>query len=184
MFLDDVQLLPLLNFHATTTFLIYYFKLLSFSRSLSWRINPPTPFCLVRHMLSLLHVVAALDTSYLQQVLELSRFLTELSVIDYFFVTRCASSVAVAALLNSMETLGLQAYIPKCLEQLRLLDDLDPLAAEVFECRSRLQELFAQGDYTQPQPASTHVFPERTNAVSPACVADFSTSARMNMPIS
>jgi hypothetical protein len=132
----------------------------------------------------MLHVNAVVDSSILQDVLELSRFLTELSVIDYFFATKSASSVAVAALLNSMEVLNLGLIIPKCADKLKMLDDFDPMSKEVMECRSRLHELFVQGDYSRNHiiaAAPTNV--GRTDTVSPICVGDFgSAAARNSMP--
>ena len=160
-------------------FLTYFL----FTRSLGWRVHPPTTFCLARHFLSMLHVNAAVESSNLQAVLELTRFLTELSVIDYFFATHSASSVAVAALVNSMEMLNLGSTIPKCVDQLMTLDDFNPMSKEVMECRRRLQELFVQGDYSQSHIiAASPPMVGRTDTVSPICVGEFSADVRVNMP--
>lgn len=109
-----------------------------------------------------------------QDISELARFFTELSVIDYFFVTRRTSSVALAGLLNAMEILRLDEYAPQLLNQLTLLDGFDPFDAEVLECRQRLHELYAQGGYAKPPQA---VPPEpRTDTESPVCVSAFGRS--------
>lgn len=108
-----------------------------------------------------------------QDISELARFFTELSVIDYYFVTRRTSSVALAGLLNAMEILRLDEYAPQLLNQLTLLDGFDPFDAEILECRQRLHELYAQGGYAKPiaPPAEP-----RTDTVSPVCVSAYGRS--------
>jgi hypothetical protein len=110
--------------------------------------------------------------------MELTRFLTELSVIDYFFVDKHANSIALAALLNAMEiTRGFPlATKAEFRKQLTLLDNVDPSGAEVEECRSRLKALYAQGGYSAPSPSSVAAAPlqeeqSRAEVNSPVCVA-------------
>jgi Cyclin, C-terminal domain len=70
--------------------------------ALSWRVHPPTAYCFGKHILYLLPCTSVtLDDRH--AILELARFLTELSVIDYFFVIHKPSVVAFAAILNAME---------------------------------------------------------------------------------
>ena len=120
------------------------------------------------------------------EILELARFLTELSVIDYFFVTRRASSTALAALLNAIDTIGSVDYSARIefVEQLNRLDGFDPFDAEIEECRIRLRELYLQGGYSRPETtdAKQEGAPNqeeeqqqeeepRTETISPVCVA-------------
>jgi hypothetical protein len=102
-------------------------------------------------------------------VLELSRFLTELSVIDYYFVVHRPSSVALAALLNAMEGVpGVsQAAINGLLGEMRRITKLDVSAPDVLECRDRLRLLYLQGGYSPPEPRSE----PRTEMISPVCVS-------------
>jgi Cyclin, C-terminal domain len=102
-------------------------------------------------------------------ILELTRFLTELSVIDYFFVGKKASSVALAALFNSMDEI---AEVSKQAKddfgsELRRVDGLNPASLEVLDCRERLRLLYAQGGYNRPETSSG----TRNEAVSPVCVS-------------
>jgi hypothetical protein len=102
-------------------------------------------------------------------VLELSRFLTELSVIDYYFVVHRPSSVALAALLNAMEGVPSvsNAAINGLLDELKRSTKLDVSAPDVLECRDRLQLLYSQGGYSPPEPRSE----TRTEMISPVCVS-------------
>jgi len=122
-------------------------------RALSWHVHPPTPFCLARHILHLLPQNASSPTVR-HDILELARFLTELSVCDYFFVTRRSSSNSLAALLNAMDALQSGISYPARLEFLQNLKkhaNLDANCQEVQECRVRLQELYTQGGYAPPK---------------------------------
>jgi Cyclin, C-terminal domain len=105
------------------------------------------------------------------EILELARFLTELSVIDYYFVTHRSSDVALAALLNSMEAatgtndtalMGFQQELS------RVAGGLDPLKKEVLECRDRLHVLYTQGGYSRPEITGRET---RDETVSPVCVS-------------
>jgi hypothetical protein len=102
-------------------------------------------------------------------VLELSRFLTELSVIDYYFVVHRPSSVALAALLNAMEGVpGVsQAAINGLVGEMNKIAKLDVSAPDVLECRDRLRLLYSQGGYSPPEPRSE----TRTEMISPVCVS-------------
>jgi hypothetical protein len=103
--------------------------------------------------------------------------MTELSVIDYFFVTKRTSSIGLASLLNAMDYLHLGHFIPDFLSQLRCLQNFDPYVDEVDECRLRLNELYCQGGQpqSQAQPVKNTPHPQdfRNDAVSPVCVTAF-----------
>lgn len=100
---------------------------------------------------------------------ELSRFLTELSVIDYYFVIHKPSTVALAALLNSLEDMHsvAQAAKDEFLAEISKVAALNPARQEVLDCRNRLRLLYAQGEYTRPTVAAEI----RTETVSPVCVS-------------
>ena len=111
------------------------------------------------------------------EVLEHARFLTELSVIDYFFVTKRSASVALAALLNAMDNCRACVFETRhdFLNQLKALDDFDPNDPQVEECRERLRDLYEQGGYAaNGVSASDHQELEseqRAATVSPVSVA-------------
>jgi hypothetical protein len=102
-------------------------------------------------------------------ILELARFLTELSVIDYFFVIHKPSVVALASLLNAMEDIpGAAPAIPAFTIAVEQNTPLDPSQPEVLECRNRLRLLYAQGGYSHPTPERTD---PRDESISPVCVS-------------
>lgn len=107
------------------------------------------------------------------EILEHTRFLSELSVIDYFFVTKRASSVGFAALLNAIDS---NSNFPfghrvEFLKQVERLDDFDPNDIEIGECRDRLRELYIQGGYAPPSTMSYAEMAQRQETVSPVSVA-------------
>ncbi len=104
-------------------------------------------------------------------VLELARFLTELSVIDYFFVIHRPSLVALAALLNAMDAVpGVTSRARlELLEEIGRVEGVDPSLPPVDECRNRLRLLYAQGGYSRPDEFSRGG-ENRTETVSPVCV--------------
>lgn len=110
-----------------------------------------------------------MDARY--DILELSRFLTELSVIDYFFVGQRQSTVALAALLNSMEAIpGVsESAIDDLTRELTRLPTLDPSEHDVLESRQRLRVLYEQGGYERPETLSDTE--TRNDAISPVCVS-------------
>jgi hypothetical protein len=70
---------------------------------LKWYLNQSTPQCIAMYLISLLKDV---PDSVLQTVIDLTLFLTEISVCDYEFVTVRNSSIAIAAVLNATEKVG------------------------------------------------------------------------------
>jgi len=111
-----------------------------------------------------------------QDILELARFLTELSVIDYFFVVYRPSVVAIAALMNSLDIIPqVSKTALRDLEvEFERMTGLDPSRPEVSECRDRLHVLYEQGGYTRPeillQTEEILLNEERDDTVSPVCV--------------
>jgi hypothetical protein len=102
-------------------------------------------------------------------LLELARFLTELSVVDYYFVIHRPSTIALAAVLNAMDELpGCCMYSWDCLlAQLGKVTRLQDSSDELVACRERLRLLYIQGGYSHPS-APTDARPE---TVSPVCVS-------------
>ena len=118
-----------------------------------------------------------IDTRY--EVLELARFLCELSVFDYFFVVQRPSNVGLAALLNATDIVpGVSSEAVEGLksELLRNIPGLDPESSHVKECCDRLEMLYAQGGYSRPVPAEEAAAqeeeePPRVKTISPVCVS-------------
>jgi hypothetical protein len=103
-----------------------------------------------------------------QDVLELARFLTELGVIDYYFVAHRPSDVAIAALLNAMEdTPGAAQAIEVFTQDLERKFAARPSGDKVSQCRERLRLLYVKGGYSRPTSSSSD---KRDETVSPVCV--------------
>ena len=139
-----------------------------FHRSLSWRVHPPTAYCFGKHLLYLLPS-AEVTVDERHAVLELARFLTELSVIDYFFVTKKPSTVALAALLNAIEDSACGADCANIFSaEVKKSTPIDPTGDDVWNCRNRLRQLYAQGGYANQSNQSTD---SRNDSISPVCVS-------------
>eukprot|EP00956_Cyclotella_meneghiniana_P006784 scaffold9072_cov79-Cyclotella_meneghiniana.AAC.2 len=122
----------------------------SMLQSLGWHVHPPTAYSFVREMLPLLP--PPMSPRDRHDTNELSRFLTELSVCDYWFVTKKPSSVALASLMNALELQG-EPKIPKNYK-IMLLNVLGNIGSdiiydeEVITCYERLREMYVAGGYS------------------------------------
>lgn len=77
--------------------------------SLEWKIHPPTSMSFISHLLLLLP--PQVEDSCKEEIYALSRYITELSVCDSAFVEINPSSVAFAAILNSLEDRKYRKFI-------------------------------------------------------------------------
>ena len=77
--------------------------------SLEWKIHPPTSMSFISHLLLLLP--PQVDDACKEEIYALSRYITELSVCDSAFVEINPSSVAFAAILNSLEDRKYRKFI-------------------------------------------------------------------------
>lgn len=135
-------------------------------QTLEWYLFPPTSYTFAQNFCSLLFAVPQdltcpqISKRVMNEVKDLSRFLTELSVCDYFFVTHCSSTIGLASLLNAIDFVSekvdlcndfphelVQAYT----ERIFYFTGLNAFSPEVQECRSRLRETYIQGGFYQGQ---------------------------------
>jgi len=72
--------------------------------ALGWAVHPPTAYSFLSHLLLFLPQEA--PTTVRKDLHELSRYLSELTVCDSFFVDQNASTVAFASILNVMEDMS------------------------------------------------------------------------------
>lgn len=109
-------------------------------------------------------------------IFELARFLTELSVIDYFFVIHRPSIVAYAALVNAMEDIpGAHVGLREFMSEVSKFSHLQ-LDSEAFRaCRNRLRLLYSQGSYSRTTPTilgyQDEMITPRGQSISPVCVS-------------
>jgi Cyclin, C-terminal domain len=141
-------------------------------RGLKWKVHPPTAYSFVKHIMVLIPI-PSVTLHMRHDILELSRFLTELSVIDYFFVAHRPSDVALAAMLNAMERLpGLQdGMVQAFVQDLTTRTCLEANRSQILECRQRLRLLYAQGGYSQGVSEVSAAYDCRNESISPVCVS-------------
>jgi hypothetical protein len=70
-------------------------------KALRWHVHPPTPVCFMRQLLRLLPPETSAIARYM--VMEVTRFISEVSVCLYKFIEYSSSSMAVAAIIIAME---------------------------------------------------------------------------------
>ena len=114
--------------------------------ALDWRVHPPTPLQFMHLFFKLL----PLPDEQKQDFFELARFLTELAVCDYYFVTEMPSNLAYAAILNALEFRGgggisisasaVQGFLHEMLRVAGLHCDSTIVSA----ARTRIREIYLQ----------------------------------------
>jgi Cyclin, C-terminal domain len=149
------------------------------SRCLAWKVHPPTAFCFGKHLFYLLPY-GLMSVNVRHATMELARFLTELSVIDYYFVIHKPSVVAFAALLNAMEEIpAARSSVPSFCSEILKTTSIKPASDDVLECRNRLRLLYIQGGYSTPAESAE----ARDESVSPVCVTYGCTPRSYQEPI-
>lgn len=99
--------------------------------NLQWHVHPPTPYIFLSHFMQ----ISSKSKAGATKVYEMARYFVELSVLDYYFVGKRSSTVAIAALLNALE------------DQRCCFDGLDCFVLpgheeHVQDCRARLRSLY------------------------------------------
>jgi len=145
--------------------------------TLSWHVHPPTSLNFVRNFMPLLEQ-SGCSASVALEIKEVARFLTELSVCDYYFTTRKPSSIGLGALLTAFDSFD-DATLPlrvrqRFLDLVHLTNVIDPAAQEVLECKGRLSETYLQ-DSGYHQQQSEPVLNDG-GRYSPDCVTDMESS--------
>ena len=116
---------------------------------LSWKVHPPTSIYFASFFFLLLPKDSCSITMQ-REVMEQSRFLTELSVVDSFFISQKQSSIGLAAILNALG--HFQSSLPCSMIQ-EFIDNVNNVAkidcdsSDVDCCRLRLHEIYIKGDY-------------------------------------
>jgi Cyclin, N-terminal domain/Cyclin, C-terminal domain len=127
--------------------------------NLEWHVHPPTPYTFLSYLIQLSKPQPSANKIY-----EMARYFVELSVLDYFFVGKRSSTVAIAALLNAFED-------QNCCEDLAAFIASEEVEI-VRDCQSRLRNLYNVPDqsvFDSQDSAAQHVTSfGRTS--SPTCV--------------
>mmetsp|Transcript_5840 Transcript_5840/g.12774 ORF Transcript_5840/g.12774 Transcript_5840/m.12774 type:complete len:337 (-) Transcript_5840:170-1180(-) len=122
----------------------------SMLEALRWHVHPPTPIAFCR---DLMHLVSGeVPASARHDVNELARFMTELSVCDYWFATKRPSSIALAAIINAIDLQGPQRIGPKDKSEfLHWVVEIGMDIAndvEIIECYGRLRKMYVATGFT------------------------------------
>lgn len=119
-------------------------------RALSWHVHPPTSLTTVKHFMLLIPEHSC-PPHIFHEIKELSRFLTELSVCDYFFVQKKATTIGLASLLVAIGFIGEGFITPSAhqsfLDSVRIVAGCDYNSHEVLECKARLRDTYIQGGF-------------------------------------
>lgn len=114
-------------------------------KTLSWRLNPPTPQCFINALYGLL---PSASTPVKRAICQRATFFVELSLFDYCFVTQPRSAIALAALLNAME--GMDETVVSKQDQLKFVKTLretvklEHSEEKVESIRNRLWFIYSQ----------------------------------------
>ncbi|KAL7540820.1 hypothetical protein ACHAWF_006790 [Thalassiosira exigua] len=155
----------------------------SMLQSLGWHVHPPTSFAFCRDFVRLLPPEVPPRARH--DVTELARFLTELSVCEYWFVTKRPSSVALASIINAVEIQGHSPHVrAQFLKHASALLGAEVAGdPEVRQCYDHLKAMYDLGGYAPAAEddvndveneigASARGVDGRVDTVSPTGVAD------------
>jgi hypothetical protein len=116
--------------------------------SLKWQLHPPTSSAFSSIFLDffLTSRVCTLAAGDLDDIYDVSSFFCELAVCDYFFVTKRASTIGLAAILNTLEGMfgAENATATDILHAARVLDL--GLEQDLSAARNRLWELYERSE--------------------------------------
>eukprot|EP00985_Skeletonema_marinoi_P002936 scaffold1200_cov109-Skeletonema_marinoi.AAC.6 len=110
--------------------------------ALSWRVHPPSAFDFCGELIDSSFTESTPDA--LNDLQDKARYLTELAVIDYFFITRKPSSVALASILVALE-LTRDQVDPRDKDRFTSRVGqvgLDASDEEVIQCYTRLRVMY------------------------------------------
>jgi lipoyl(octanoyl) transferase len=113
-------------------------------KTLKWRVNPPTPALQTKILLFTLPNYMG----FKELLYEISRFLTEMCVIDYFFVPFKPSIIAAAALMAAIDILG-ESVVDfttsfHFAHEIKRLTEIDVYCKDVNVCKIRMKNAFQE----------------------------------------
>eukprot|EP00978_Attheya_sp_CCMP212_P049150 scaffold623746_cov47-Attheya_sp.AAC.1 len=146
----------------------------SMIESLGWFVHPPTSVSFVRELVTL--GLPGLDASLRAHILCVSAFFTELSLLDYDLsvASTSSSTIAYAAILNAMDTVGThrldhdsrRVFIERIAATCG--PSFSPQDENVFAVRQRLNEIDIQGAETSEHHSYHEDQMERLHGSSPS----------------
>jgi len=119
---------------------------------LSWRLNPPTSCEFVKLLLTTLYVNIRIKEScrFLEEVTDNAIFFTELSIWDCFFIGQSPSTIAIASILNAIDSLASHPLSDTVRASfLHCFDDLLPNENDLNIARNRLKDDYNRSSESQ-----------------------------------
>lgn len=107
-------------------------------KTLNWHLNPPTASAYLNIVIPMIDA-SAIDAQASYEILELSRYLVELSVCDSYFADKKPSSIAYASVMIAMENLSASPKTEQRFASYNL--DMSPSATE--QCAERIHHVYS-----------------------------------------
>lgn len=147
-------------------------------QTLEWHLFPPTPGRFVFYLSKFFPTRDKIKNSPssfpsetdLHEISELSRFFTELSVCDYYYVTQNPSAIGYASLLNAIDVVGEQheeegekkffsEFKQQFSNKVYSQTGLYAMNKDIMNCRARLQATFIRGGFSKQYQKQTCISP-------------------------
>jgi hypothetical protein len=156
-------------------------------KAIAWRMNPPTALAFVREFLDMLPE-SCLNEEMRSAVYDLCKFQTELCVRIYEFVPVKASTIAMAALVNSLESLGMnysslrfvEAFVGRSLkEEGRTLDAHEDIQNRLYHAVTEFSGIHSEAAASSAAyPAKETLCGKRSSPqASPTCAVQIYATA-------
>lgn len=120
--------------------------------ALNWRINPPVPILQSTYLIFV--ALPKIATKRLL-ILDLTRFLTEVILSDYYFVSVKPSTISVAAVFTAISIAGDSAMSRTASRQFACdvskLTKLDVFSDDICACMDRMKDVFRKGEFNLAQ---------------------------------
>ena len=121
-------------------------------KTLGWRVNPPVP---ILHSTYLLVYALPATVPRRPLIMELTRFLTEAILTDYYFVPFKASTISIAAVFTAIDITGESVMCRRTAQnfgrEVSRLTKLYAFSSNVFKCMDRMKKMFDSGGFTLAQ---------------------------------
>lgn len=115
---------------------------MSIMKCLDWHLLPPTPVAYVDNFFPILSASCSGDFAKVVDSFEFSRFLAELSVCEYPFLCAKPSSIAIAAILQSLDHFDFPSEAREAFQASVAEASLDEKAPEVKVCAKLLRHVY------------------------------------------
>ena len=161
--------------HHTTMGLPHF--ILSYHRTLSWRVNHPTPLCFVKNFMHLLEE-SGCPADVTLEIEEKAMYLTELSVCDYHFVNHKPSSIGLGAILTALDsesTLPLH-ILHKFFNCVKSIAGIDPFSKRIQECKNHLYNTYFLDTNIHKDDIKSPPSPIHIGQISPECTYNIGKS--------